>query len=100
MQGKATPVWPVKAPEPLPGSVLPGHRIVAFYGNPLSKKMGVLGEYPKDEMFAKLDREVATWKRADPSTPVIPALHLIAVVAQGDSGTDGKFSYAAQQIAD
>jgi hypothetical protein len=91
LHGRPTPVWPVKAAEPLPGSILPGKRIVAFYGNPLSKKMGVLGEYPKEEMFAKLDREVAAWNRADPSTPVQPALHLIAVVAQGDSGTDGKY---------
>lgn len=34
--------WPAP-PAPLPWSVLPGHRIVAFYGNPLSKRMGVLG---------------------------------------------------------
>ena len=48
-------LWPVKMPAPLPGALLPNKRIVAFYGNPLSKKMGVLGEYPKDEMLAKLD---------------------------------------------
>jgi hypothetical protein len=28
--------WPVKGPNPLPGSLLPQKRIVAFYGNPLS----------------------------------------------------------------
>lgn len=91
LEGKPTPVWPVVGPAPLPGSILPGKRIVAYYGNPLSKRMGVLGEYPKDEMLAKLAVEVAAWKRADPATPVQPALHLIAVVAQGDSGRDGKF---------
>ena len=91
LEGKPTPVWPVVGPAPLPGSILPGKRIVAYYGNPLSKRMGVLGEYPKDEMLAKLAQEVAAWKRADPATPVQPALHLIAVVAQGDSGRDGKF---------
>src|SRR5690349_4062585 len=47
--------WPVKMPPPRPGAVLPAKRIVAFYGNPLSKKMGVLGEYPKDKMLAMLD---------------------------------------------
>jgi hypothetical protein len=83
--------WPVKGPAPLPGSILPGHRIVAYYGNPLSKRMGVLGELPPDSMLAHLDREVAAWKRADPSTPVQPALHLIVVVAQGSPGRDGKY---------
>lgn len=91
LEGKPTPVWPVKGPDPLPGSILPGKRIIAYYGNPLSKRMGVLGEYPKDEMLGKLATEVAAWKRADPATPVQPALHLIAVVAQGDSGRDGKY---------
>lgn len=83
--------WPVDGPEPLPGSVLPSKRIVAYYGNPLSKKMGILGELPSNEMLARLDKEVAKWNRADPSTPVQPALHLIVVVAQGAPGRDGMY---------
>jgi hypothetical protein len=87
----ATPKWPVNAPDPLPGSILPAKRIVAFYGNPLSKRMGVLGELEPQEMLAKLDREVASWNAADPTHPVQPALHMVAVVAQGDPGTAGKY---------
>jgi hypothetical protein len=83
--------WPVKMPEPLPGAILPANRIVAFYGNPLSKKMGVLGEYPKEQMLAMLDREVARWAKADPSHPVVPALHLIVTVAQGAPGKNGLY---------
>jgi hypothetical protein len=83
--------WPVRSPAPLPGALLPEHRIVAFYGNPLVKRMGVLGEYPVDDMLARLDQEVRRWQDADPSTPVLPALHLIAVVAQGDKGRDGMY---------
>lgn len=85
------PKWPVDTPDPLPGSILPAKRIVAFYGNPLSKRMGILGELPPDQMLAKLDREVEAWNAADPETPVQPALHLIAVVAQGSPGTSGKY---------
>ena len=80
--------WPAP-PTALPASILPNKRIVAFYGNPLSKRMGVLGEYPPDEMLAKLDTAVREWQKADPTTPVQPALHLIAVVAQGAPGKDG-----------
>jgi hypothetical protein len=83
--------WPVRTPAPLPGSILPYKRIVAYYGNPLSKKMGILGELPPDQMLARFDKEIAAWQRADPSTPVQPALHLIAVVAQGAPGRDGKY---------
>ncbi|HEV8214811.1 MAG TPA: hypothetical protein VGP95_03220, partial [Gemmatimonadaceae bacterium] len=82
--------WPA-LPEPLPGSILPSRRIVAFYGNPLSKRMGVLGEYPVDTMLAKLDDVVRQWQQADPATPVQPALQLIAVTAQGAPGKDGMY---------
>jgi hypothetical protein len=83
--------WPVKFPTPLPGSLLPQKRIVAYYGNPLSKKMGALGEFPKDDMLQRLKRESARWQAADPAHPVQPALHLIAVVAQGEPGKAGMY---------
>ena len=81
--------WPVKGPTPLPGSILPGKRIVAYYGNPLSRRMGVLGEYEPEVMLRKLEQEVGRWSAADSLTPVQPALHLIATVAQGSAGKDG-----------
>ncbi|HVX40597.1 MAG TPA: hypothetical protein VHB25_13590 [Gemmatimonadaceae bacterium] len=80
--------WPA-GPTRLAGSLLPENRIIAYYGNPHSKKMGVLGEYPPDQMLSMLDKTVAEWRKADPSTPVIPAIHLVTVVAQGSPGADG-----------
>ena len=84
-------MWPVKGPDPLPGSILPAKRVVAFYGNILNKGMGVLGEYEPEDMLRRLDAEVAAWQAADPATPVQPALHFIAVVAQASAGKDGKY---------
>ena len=85
---KAAAKWPA-GPAAAPGALLPQNRIVAYYGNPHSKKMGVLGEYPEQEMLGMLDKAVAQWKAADPKTPVIPAIHLVTVIAQGAAGTDG-----------
>jgi hypothetical protein len=85
---KAMANWP-KGPTALSGALLPGNRIVAYYGNPHSKKMGVIGEYPEQEMLGMLDKTVAMWRAADPSTPVIPAIHLVTVIAQGAAGSDG-----------
>lgn len=82
--------WPPKTPYPLAGAILPFNRIVAFYGNLYSKKMGILGEIPKNEMLKKLQGEVKYWQAADSSIPVIPALHYIAATAQGYAGKDGK----------
>lgn len=84
-------LWPPKMPAPLPGSILPAKRIIAFYGNPLSRRMGILGEFDTDDMLKRLDEEVAEWNKLDPAHPVQPALHLIAVVAQGSAGRDGKY---------
>ena len=83
--------WPVAMPATLPGSILPAKRIIAYYGNPLSKRMGALGEFEPQDMLRRLQKEVDAWTKADPSTPVQPALHLIAVVAQGEAGPSGKF---------
>lgn len=83
--------WPVTPPPLLPGSILPASRIVAFYGNPHSKGMGILGALPPDAVIAQLARECGRWAAADPLVPVQPALQLIAVVAQLDSGRDGMY---------
>ena len=82
--------WPVKTVYPLAGAVLPNNRIIAFYGNLYSKRMGILGELPKEQMLKKLQGEVANWQAADSSLKVIPALHYIAVTAQGMPGKDNK----------
>jgi hypothetical protein len=88
----STGKWPVKnTPYPLPGAILPYKRVVAFYGNLSAKGMGILGELPPDEMLNKLKGEVKNWEKADPTTPVQPALHYIAVVASGNAGKSGKY---------
>ena len=83
--------WPVKAAYPGLGAILPFKRIVAYYGNFLSKGMGILGEYPEDVMLEKFRKEIAAWEAIDPETPVLPAIDYIAIVAQGGAGKDGMY---------
>jgi hypothetical protein len=89
--GDSSGRWPVHTVYPIAGAILPFKRIVAYYGNLYSKNMGILGEYPPDEMLRRLKVELKKWQEADPATPVIPALHYIAVTAQGSPGKDGKY---------
>ncbi len=84
-------IWPVSTVYPNAKAILPFKRIVAYYGNFYSKQMGVLGEYSTDEVLAKLASTTAKWEAADPTTPVVPAIHYIAVVAQGTAGKEGKY---------
>jgi hypothetical protein len=75
----------------LPGALLPGHRIVAFYGNIRSKGMGILGREPKEQMMKKFDAVLKEWQAADPSIPVLPCIHSVTITAQGAAGADGKY---------
>jgi hypothetical protein len=77
---------PVVAPA---GGWLPGHRIVAYYGNPLSTGMGILGALPAGQMIARLRAQAAAYQNLDPQVPVQPALDLVADVAQGSPGPQG-----------
>ncbi len=83
--------WPVHAPYPNPGALLPFNRIVAYYGNFYSNRMGILGENDASTTKTKLMMEVAKWEAADPSTPTIPAIDYIAITAQASQGFDGKY---------
>jgi hypothetical protein len=83
-------IWPTLPPA-RPDAILPARRIIAFYGTPRSTRMGILGELPPDVMMARLEQVAAEWNAADPGTPAAPALHLIATVAHGQPGVDGKY---------
>jgi hypothetical protein len=72
-------------------ALLPSSRIIAFYGTPLSTRMGILGEIPRDQMMAKLDTVAASWAAVDSTRTVRPALHLIVTVAQPHPGGDGMY---------
>jgi hypothetical protein len=89
--GDSTGKWPVKADYPLPGALLPFKRIIAYYGNLYSTRMGILGELPEKEMLEKLQGEVKKWQEADTALEVVPALHYIAITAQGSPGKGNKY---------
>ena len=84
-------LWPVKTVYPNAGALLPFNRIVAYYGNFYSTKMGVLGQYPPKQMLEMLLDVVSKWQLADPTTPVIPAIDYIAISAQGLPGSDNMY---------
>ena len=91
LNGDSSEKWKFKGDFPLAGAWLPQHRVIAYYGNLYSTRMGILGELPKPQMFAKLKGELENWRKADPTTPVKPALHYIVTTAQGSPGSGGKY---------
>lgn len=83
--------WPTKTVYPNGDAILPFKRILAYYGNFYSTKMGILGEFEPDEVLKKLASTTEKWIAADPTTPVLPAIEYIAEVAQGSAGADGMY---------
>ncbi|MGB5007965.1 MAG: hypothetical protein WBO39_13585 [Ferruginibacter sp.] len=83
--------WPPKTVYPAAGAILPFKRVVAYYGNFYSTHMGILGEYPPEQMLEKLRSAVKAWELGDTLTPVVPAIHYIAVTAQKNPGTANKY---------
>jgi len=87
-----TSAAPASSPVELPRggrSVLPEHRIVAFYGAPQSDELGALGIGTPDQAARKLTRQARAYERK--RRPVLPALELITVIANADAGTDGMY---------
>ncbi len=70
------------------GSVLRSNLLVTWYGNPRTPLMGVLGQFSGDELASGLRSQADEYARLTGKT-VLPAYHVIAVVAQGSAGTDG-----------
>ena len=73
-----------------PRVILPGHRIVAYYGEPDVPSMGVLGTGSIQRISARLLQQAKAY--AGGLDPVIPAFEVIAVAAQRDPGAYGTYS--------
>ena len=71
--------------------LFPENRVLLYYGFPENPNMGILGEYPPDELFAKLQEQGEEYKAADPDRPLKLGLELIASVAQGSPQEDNSW---------
>jgi hypothetical protein len=69
--------------------LLPRHRIVALYGAPQAEALGRLGQGSPEWAADRAVDQAGDYKRAD--RPVMPALQLIATIANAAPGEDGKY---------
>ncbi|GAA4825729.1 hypothetical protein GCM10023353_38560 [Tomitella cavernea] len=87
------PGRPTAASE-LPGGgtqFFPGRRLVALYGHPGAPNLGALGEQGPDAAIARAQDLAARYAPLS-DVPVVPALEIIATLAQDAPGPDGDFS--------
>lgn len=81
----------LKGKRDLSNGPLKDHRLVAYYGTPLSQNMGILGEYEPEIMMQRLKKQAAVYSELDPERPAIPTIELIATVAQRSPGPQGLY---------
>jgi hypothetical protein len=82
----------LSAPE-LPGGGLimfPGRRLVAYYGNPTTPNLGILGSQSAEETIEKLV-PIASEYGAD-GVMTIPSFEIIATIASAEAGADSDYS--------
>ena len=70
--------------------LLPEFRLVAYYGAPQDAELGALGIGSPARAVARLERQATPYARK--TRPVLPALELIAVIAHGEAGPQGRYS--------
>ncbi len=71
-------------------AVLDKSILVAWYGNPWNGRMGILGRLNGDALANGLKGQAAEYTKVT-DKQVVPAYELIAIVAQGQPGRDGKY---------
>ena len=91
--GKTSERKPAAPQRPeLPGGgrrILPGRRVVAFYGHPADRALGILGIGKPRTAARRLLRQARPYERK--TRPVLPALELIATIATFDAGDEGLY---------
>jgi hypothetical protein len=70
-------------------TIFPRFRVVAFYGAPQSRELGALGIGTPDQAARRLTRQAKPY--AKKTRPILPALELLADVANRDPGNDGLY---------
>ena len=78
----------------LPGggsTLFPDRRIVAFYGSPVTFRLGLLGEQGPQATIDRIAPLLAAYQIED-GAPVVAGFELIATVADSTPGDDGDYS--------
>jgi hypothetical protein len=82
---------PARAELPRGGRrILPDNRVVAYYGAPQDRQLGILGTGSPALAARRLERQARRYER--PRRPVMPAFELIAAIVTSEPGHGGDHS--------
>jgi len=99
--GSSPPATPSSCPDPgplpssegCPPSPLEGRRLVAFYGTPLGRGLGILGRHDITTTLSLLIEQTQAYQELDPSVETIPTFHMVVTIADDYPGDDGDYNH-------
>ncbi|MBL8967427.1 MAG: hypothetical protein JNG85_10470, partial [Spirochaetaceae bacterium] len=74
--------------------LIENNQVLAFYGHPLSKRMGILGEYSKEDLARLLKGYAKLYDEANGPLGVVPAFYLI----YGTCWPEGEIGYLRDSL--
>jgi len=66
--------------------------VLSYYGNPNSKKMGILGDYPPEKMAELIKTKAAEYSRLNPEKGIIGAFHIVYATVH----PEGRVGYVSE----
>ena len=75
------------------GPLLQGRRLVAYYGTPSGRGLGILGRHGITETLELLNEQAQIYESLDPTVDTIPAFHMVTTIADAYPGPDGNYNH-------
>jgi hypothetical protein len=81
------------SPDPCPAALLPGRRLIAYYGTPAGPGLGILGRQGVTETLALLQEQMAAYQALDPDLEHVPVFHMVTTIADAYPGEDEDYNH-------
>jgi len=72
---------------------LAGRRLVAFYGVPIGRGLGILGAHDVQTTLTLLREQAEAYHQLDPCVEVVPVFHTVVTIADAYPGEDGDYNH-------
>jgi hypothetical protein len=76
-----------------PPAAIGGRRLVAFYGVPIGRGLGILGAHEVTTTLRLLRDTAEAYRQVDPCVEVVPVFHTVVTIADAHPGEDGDYSH-------
>jgi hypothetical protein len=67
--------------------------MIAYYGTPLGRGLGILGRYDMTTTLALLNEQAQVYRELDPCVQTLPAFHMVTTIADDHPGEDADYNH-------